>query len=402
MLIDARSRSFIVILIALTMASPVALTMYVPVMPAIAEGFNTDFGTIQWSLTVYLVAVALGQLAYGPLSDVFGRLPVLKAGLFLFFLSSLILAFLPTIPLLIGGRAIQGLGACSGMVLARAMIRDAYGKDKTAVMLAYVSMGFAIGPAIAPFIGGLLSTRYGWQSIFFVLTIYAALLVLASLSLIPETLNRSASSANPRQIFKSYGKLIQDGRFQSLTIASACLSAGFFGFIGGAAFLFADDLGLGPEYFGMSMMALVAFFILGNFLSTRLPKRLATQTIMNTGYSILALSAALWFIFYLDGTITVTRVILPMLLFSLGRGISEPFLVASCLNLHPKIAGSAAGYLGFFQLTISGLFTIIVPQVMGVESRNFYLIIGVVTFASVCIYGLYRYIDSTRTPGQSE
>jgi DHA1 family bicyclomycin/chloramphenicol resistance-like MFS transporter len=150
------------------------------------------------------------------------------------------------------------------------------------------------------------------------------------------------------------------------------------------------------------MMALVAFFILGNFLSTRLPKRLATQTIMNTGYSILALSAALWFIFYLDGTITVTRVILPMLLFSLGRGISEPFLVASCLNLHPKIAGSAAGYFGFFQLTISGLFTIIVPQVMGVESRNFYLIIGVVTLASVCIYGLYRYIDSTRAPAQSE
>jgi DHA1 family bicyclomycin/chloramphenicol resistance-like MFS transporter len=398
MLVNTRSRSFVAILIALTMTSPVALTIYVPVMPSIAESFGTDFSTIQWSLTVYLIAVALGQLAYGPLSDVFGRLAVLKVGLLLFFLSSLVLALFPTISVLIAGRALQAIGACSGMVLARAMIRDTYGEHETAVMFAYVAMGFAVGPAIAPLIGGFLGARFGWQSIFIVLTIYAAILVLVSFTVIPETLKVRSNSWKYKQIFHSYGKLIRDGRFQSLILASACLSAVFFGFIGGAAFLFVDELNLGPEIFGLSMLALVSCFMAGSFLATRFARRLARETIIRIGFVFLIISSGLWVFFYLDGTTTVSRVIVPILIFSLGRGISEPFILSSSLNLHPEITGTAAGFLGFMQLTISGFFTILVPLVMGIETRGFFLLIGLAAIAAVCFYGLSRFLESSQPP----
>ncbi len=378
------------------MASPVALTMYVPVMPAIAVSFNTGFDTIQWSLTVYLVAVALGQLIYGPLSDVFGRLAVLKAGMALFFLSSLLLVIIPSIPMLITGRAFQAIGACSGMVLARAMIRDTYGKEETAVMLAYVSMGFAVGPAVAPFIGGMLNIHYGWHSIFIVLAIYASVLALASWFIVPETLINPASFKGVGKIFKSYAQLLRDRQFLSLTLTSACLSAGFFGYIGGAAFLFADELGLGPQIFGLSVMALAVCFMLGNFLATRLSKRLAQETIIGIGITLLIGSGILWAIFYIDGTVTVFHVIMPILLFGLARGICEPFIISICLNLHSNITGTAAGFVGFMQLLISGLFTILVPMVMSVETRGFFFLIGLAAFASAGFYGASRFLASRR------
>jgi DHA1 family bicyclomycin/chloramphenicol resistance-like MFS transporter len=392
--IDIRSRSFVAILIALTMASPVALTMYVPVMPTIANAFDSSFETIQWSLTVYLVAVAAGQLIYGPLSDVFGRLVVLKAGMAMYFLSSLALVVIPSIPMLIGGRAFQAFGACSGMVIARAMIRDTYGKHETAVILAYVSMGFAVGPAVAPFLGGMLDVHYGWHSIFIALAMYAGLLVLVTWFIVPETLIKRVSFKGAGQFFGGYTRLIGDRMFLTLALTSACLSAGFFGYIGGAAFLFVDELGLGPQVFGLSVMALAVCFILGNFLATRLVKKLEKEIIIGIGIALLTGCGVLWAAFYIDGTITVYRVIMPTLLFGLARGMCEPFIIATCLNLHSNITGTTAGFLGFVQLLISGLFTILVPMVMNIEPRYFFLIIGLVAFASAGFYGISRLFAS--------
>src|SRR5215213_3056608 len=153
---------FIALLIAVSAVSPLGINMYLPSMPSMARSLGVDFTTIQLTLSLYLGAMALGQLIIGPLSDRLGRRPVLLIGLLTFVAGSVICLSAQSIGVLIFGRIVQALGGCAGITLSRAIVRDLYDRDHVASMLGYVTMGMAVAPMVAPTIGGVLETLYGW------------------------------------------------------------------------------------------------------------------------------------------------------------------------------------------------------------------------------------------------
>ena len=157
----AAKPSFIALLIAVSAVSPLGINMYLPSMPGMARAFGVDFATIQLTLSLYLAAMAFGQLVIGPLSDRFGRRPVLLIGLTVFVLGSIVCLTAPTVGLLIFGRVVQAIGGCAGITLSRAIVRDLYARNQVASMIGYVTMGMAVAPMIAQTIGGVLETLYG-------------------------------------------------------------------------------------------------------------------------------------------------------------------------------------------------------------------------------------------------
>ena len=167
--IAAPPRPSFAILVAISAIGPLALNMMIPSMPGLEKTFAVPYGTVQLTLTLYLIGMAVCQLIYGPASDKFGRRPLLLAGLSLFFIASVLAAIAPTIETLIAARLIQAIGGSAGIVLARAMVRDVFTREQSASMISYITMAFVVAPMVAPVLGGFLEQYASWRSGFWIL-----------------------------------------------------------------------------------------------------------------------------------------------------------------------------------------------------------------------------------------
>ncbi|MFA7670371.1 MAG: MFS transporter, partial [Burkholderiaceae bacterium] len=166
------SSRFLLMLIAVAAVSPLGINLYLPSMPGMTVALGVDYAAVQFTLSVYLAAVALGQLVIGPISDRYGRRPVLLGGLIMFVLGSVVCMLAPSIGVLNVGRVIQALGGCAGIALSRAIVRDLYDRTQAASMIGYVTMGMAVAPMVAPTIGGLLEALHGWRAAFGFLALF--------------------------------------------------------------------------------------------------------------------------------------------------------------------------------------------------------------------------------------
>ena len=155
-----------IVLVLATALGPFAMQVFLPALPAIQEDFGVRAATAQLAFSLSALAIAVATLFYGPLSDRFGRRPALIGGLLVYLAGSLLCALAPTITLLIVGRVVQAAGGCAGIVLSRAIVRDLYGRDESAAMLAYITMAMVAAPMMAPVLGGLLTDLAGWRSVF--------------------------------------------------------------------------------------------------------------------------------------------------------------------------------------------------------------------------------------------
>jgi len=222
------------LLVAATATGPLALNVFVPSMPALPAAFGTGHATVQLTLSLYLVGVAVGQLAYGPLSDRFGRRPVLLGGLGLYVLASIACALAPSIGLLILGRVAQALGGCAGMVIGRAVVRDAWDRDEATRVLALVIAGMALAPMIGPVLGGFLDEWAGWRAGFVLLVGFGAVVLLAGLRALPETHRDRTPFPGPAALVAAYRALGSKPLFLGNALATATATAAFFAFLSGA------------------------------------------------------------------------------------------------------------------------------------------------------------------------
>ncbi len=213
-MLRAGSPSALVLLVALATMTSISIAIYLPAMPTLAVELGTSMAMVQLTVSVFLVGVGLGQLVYGPASDRFGRRPALLFGLVVYGAGSTVCALAPTIEVLLAGRALQAAGACAGMALVRAIIRDTYPRERMASALSTVTGAMAISPALAPIIGSQIYLAFGWRADFAFLAGFACLLLVLAAFMLPETnQHRDPTALAPSRLVANYGSLFRNRTF---------------------------------------------------------------------------------------------------------------------------------------------------------------------------------------------
>src|SRR3970282_608870 len=196
---------FFIALVSITFIGPLSLHLFIPAMPAVKEGFGVSTGMAQLTLSLEMLSMACFTVAYGGLSDRFGRKRVLLSGVVLFPCGAASCMAAASMPMLLAGRILQGAGAGCGVVLARAIARDVYGQDRVAQVIAYLTAAYVLGPMFAPPIGGQLTTLFGWRALFVLASVFGLLVIFAVAFAVPET--RARKAAAPHGVFASYKSL---------------------------------------------------------------------------------------------------------------------------------------------------------------------------------------------------
>jgi DHA1 family bicyclomycin/chloramphenicol resistance-like MFS transporter len=348
-----------IVLAAIACSGTLAMHMFVPALPAVVRELDTTPAAAQLTLTVYLIGIAAGQLIYGPLSDRFGRRPVLIASLAVFFVASLMAAFAPDIQWLIVARIAQALGACGGLVLGRAMARDGATPEQAARQLALLVMVMTASPAIAPLLGSTVTTILGWRGIFGLLGATAAALLLLTVISLPETSHERAPLPDARALFGVYRRLLQRPDFRAYAIGGAGMSTSIYAFLSASPFLFTELLHRPASEVGLYYMAVVAGITLGSWLASRLTVRLGIRGLLHAGAGLGMAGAGGLVALGLFHSLTVADVLVPMSLFALGAGITSPVATSRAISVDPQRIGAAAGLYGCLQMAFGALCTLL-------------------------------------------
>jgi DHA1 family bicyclomycin/chloramphenicol resistance-like MFS transporter len=356
------SRKLIILLTALVALGPVSISLYIPSMPAIGAEFGVNAGLVQRSFTIFIAGFAAAQLVYGPLADRFGRRPVLIGGLFLYIAASLACAVSPSIKVFLVARLIEGLGACVGPVVARAVVRDRFERADAVRAFAFIGTAIAIAPALGPLIGGFLEVWLGWRSAFLFLVGYGALMTGLVLARLEETIPmRDPEATSPVRLIRNYSSLLSNGRYLGYLAPITFSFGGLFAYNAAAPFLFIDEIGLSPDHFGMLAVFTVAGYATGSWLAGWLGGRIETRRTVITGLAAMGVATAAMLL--LSGELSLVRVIAPMVLFVFGFGLLMPSCTAAALHPFPRIAGSASAMMGFLQMGIGAGSSLVISLV---------------------------------------
>jgi MFS transporter, DHA1 family, multidrug resistance protein len=354
----ARQSALLPVLTALTALGSISVSMYLPSLPSLAVALHASTASIKLSLSTFLFVFAFAQLAYGPLSDRFGRKLPIVAGLLIYLLGSLLCALSMSAPALIGARMIQGLGAAAGPALGRAVVRDCYAADRLTAALAIIAAAVALSPMLGPVAGGYVQKNFGWRANFYILLGAGLFLLAAVLLLLPETNQHIAPNGlKLASIRRNYTILLTDREYVAALCCGGFLTAGNFAWTATAPFLFAHLFHFKPEQYGNLALVIGAGYVAGTLLSGKLSRRLTPPLLVYLGLTCtLVASFALVALSHLiQGYATVVAA---MVLFSVGLGIVLPMSAACALSLHAEIAGSAAGLLGSLQIFTGALGTL--------------------------------------------
>lgn len=346
-------------LIAISALSPFAINSVVPSIPAIEVAFNADYGRVQLILSLFLASIAVSQILIGPVSDRFGRRPVLLFGFSVFIVASVVSPFAPTIEALIAIRVVQGAAGCVGIVLGRAIIRDLYDRQQAASMLGYVTMGLAMAPMIAPTLGGLLQELSGWTTIFWVMGALGFACLVITWALIPETNVRPTPAFSLRSVFADFRVLLGHREFLLFTANSSLTTGVFFTFLGGAPYIAERIFGLRPSVYGLWFALLPLGYASGSFLAGRFSERIGVNRMVLAGsvYGFLAVFVLLGL--DLLGFSGPTALFLPMAFAAMANGVALPNAVSGAISVRPDIAGAASGLSGAAQLATGAALSIV-------------------------------------------
>lgn len=371
------STATVVALAAVTALGPLATDMYLPAMPAMAEALNTGPDRIQLTLSLYMAGFALAQLVCGPISDRFGRRPVMIAGLSLFLAASLLCAWAPSVEWLLVGRFLQAFGGAAGPVLARASVRDIHGPIEAGRILSYMASTMALAPALAPVVGAGLLLFFGWESVFVVLALYAAVMLAVLIFMLPEPLAKERrQSIHPKTVLANFRLLLTQRAFIGYTLVNAAAFSGLFAYLSGSSFVLIEYLGVAPTLYGVMFTLIVAGFFVGTLVSGRYSHRLGRDRLVTLGSVICATGGVVMAGLATVGVHHPWAVVGPHMVFMLGVGILMPQTMAGALAPNPQCAGAASSLFGFLQMTIAAVVGGLVGQFHDGSSLTMALTIG--------------------------
>lgn len=345
--LDRTTPPHIFTLILVTSLGALSMNIFLPSLPAMTVFFDTQYRVMQLSVSLYLFVNAILQVIIGPISDRFGRRPVILGGIAAFLLATLGCLFATTIEGFLVFRMAQAV-IVTGLVLGRAVVRDMHNEVEAASQIGYVTMGMAVVPMIGPGIGGILAQYFGWQANFWLLLG----LGVAIMALVWADLGETARSKSTsfRAQFQQYPELLSSRRFWGYCMTAAFASSAFFSYLGGAPYVGSVVFGMSPAEVGLYFGAPALGYFFGNFLSGRYSVRVGINGMILGGTLAAALGMALSLVFFLIGYKTPLVFFGFMTFVGLGNGMVLPNATSGMLSVRPHLAGTASGLGGAIML----------------------------------------------------
>ncbi len=348
-------RALVPLLVVLAAIGPMALNLPLPAVPGLARYFETDPGTIQLTITLYLAGMAVAQLVLGPLSDRYGRRPVILGALAVTAAMSLFAALAASAAMLIVARVLQSFGASVGQVIGRAIIRDVFDKDRAASMIGWVTMAMVVAPMISPSIGGLMSETIGWRWVFAATAVIAAVTLALAAIRLPET-RAVLSSPTVGQLLRDARDLVRNRMFLGYLLIGALSSVTFFSFVGGAPHATVTLMGQSSTAYGLWFMVNACGYMLGNAVCGRYAARFGSDRLIRWGSVMMLVMALVQFAIALAGwMVHPVWLFLPQAAIAFANGLQLPGAIAGAVSVRPEAAGSASGFVGFSQMGFGAL-----------------------------------------------
>jgi DHA1 family bicyclomycin/chloramphenicol resistance-like MFS transporter len=344
------TRMTLVLLVAMNGIAPISLYMLVPMLPQLAVLFSKDISVAQMTVSLYMVGMAVSQLVMGPLSDRFGRRPVLLGCFTVVVIANIGCILAQTLTQLIIGRFLQAVGGASGMVISRAIIRDIYDRSRVGSMISLVIAVMMIAQMLSPLLGGLLETWFGWHSIFYVLGAVTILTIVAIMFALPET-RRHQPRNSDSGFFKDVRALASSRIFIGYVLCQMLASSIIFTFAGGGPYLVINHMGRPTTEYGLWFATAGFAYMMGNLVSVRLSARYGLERMIWLG---LALQVAGSIINLCWGVIGLNQ--MPAWLFGthmivmFGNAFAMANASAGAISVRPQASGTASGAMGFLQM----------------------------------------------------
>jgi DHA1 family bicyclomycin/chloramphenicol resistance-like MFS transporter len=375
------------LLAVLTTLGPMSIDLYLPSLPEIEHLLHASPAQAELTISAYLVGFAAGQIIYGPVSDRYGRKPVLLAALSLFCVTSLICASAWSIETLIAARVLQALGACGSAVLARAIVRDLHEGRQAARVLSLMATIFGIAPVVAPIIGGALQHAFGWRSTFVFIFAAGVLAIVAAHLLLPETLRaRPSRQFAFVDLWRSYGVIARDRGFRIHLSALVFSYCGLFAWISASAFVLQDVYGVSPFGFAVIFALASIGYLIGTSAASAIVMRLGIERTIGLGASVLAAGGLLMTAAVALWPASPAALALPFAIYLAGLGLTMPQAMAGALHPFPEHAGAASSLLGFTQQTAAALMGALVGHALGSSAWPLVLGVAVMGCATLALW----------------
>lgn len=378
-------RLFLFILMLMSAAGLVGSDVYLPTLPEIGKQLQQNPHEMQFTLGIYLLGLSLGQLILGPLTDRFGRRNLLIGGMVIYFLASLGCAASVNYTMLLTFRFIQAIGACSGLIIGRAIVGDVYDAQQSAKTFSIIFPFVGMSPAISPFIGGFIGHYFNWQATFIFVSLFALLIAVLVSYFMPETLDeKNRQPLHFLKIISAYPKLLTTRKFIAYVSAPCTAYIAYFAYISQSPFIFHAQ-GFGERAIGSFYITLALTYVVGNLIARWLLNYFELNKVLYIGYALFNVGGLL-FLIVGAAHLPLYAMVAAISILTLGNGFLIPLGVAGVVSSFAKTTGYASGLLGFLQLGVAALSASFIDAI----SQNSIYILGVYIFVTT-VLGLFLF-----------
>lgn len=352
---DSLSKRLIVLLAATSALGPAGMQILLPALPVIQDDFSVSNDVAQLTLSLSMLSIAIGTLVYGPLSDKYGRKPIMLLGILITIVGSFFCYLADSITLLIIGRIIQAFGGAVGLVLARAIVRDVYSAEEAARVIATLVMVMVVIPMLSPALGGELMARFGWESVFLIVASGSLIIFVLLIMGQPETLASPVPFEGIGSMLRTYASLFKSRAFCGYAFCITFVSVVFFSFISAAPEIMVSVMNRPPTEYGYYFVMIPLGFMAGNYVARHYGNSVSINAMIASGATIAIIGIGIAIILGLAGVSHPLSLFIPVSIAVFGNGITLPNAQAAAINEFPQYAGSASGLTGFLQMAVSAV-----------------------------------------------